>query len=123
MTPIKYIGHRATYREGAYGSGIVFAHGQTVNVEDDVLANKLLRHKDVYVLGEEGNVAEFVSPKQDQSEDEDKLQQQRDSVALMDKEALESFAKTTFRVDIDRRKSVDNLRAQVIGLIDQYGVE
>lgn len=128
MTPIKYIGHRQTYREGTYGSGIVFTQGETVNVEDDQLAAKLLRHKDVYVRGGADDVAD--SPivvdshnKKDGDEQEQKTQDQRDVIAAMDKDALDTFAKTHFQVNVDRRKSVESLRAQVIGLVDQYGLE
>ena len=42
-------------------------------------------------------------------------------IAVMDKTALESFVKTTYRMDIDKRKSVESLRQQAIGLVDQYG--
>lgn len=123
MTPIKYIGKRPTYREGAYGSGIVFEAGQTIEV-DDALATKLLRHKDVYVRGdvsESTGQNDSVSPKLD--EVEDKTQEQRDAIMSMDKDAIEQFCKTNFRVDVDRRKSVDNLRQVAIGLIDQFGTE
>lgn len=124
MTPIKYVGHRAEYREGAYGSGIVFQQGETISVED-ALAVKLLRHPDVYQMGEAQEATASVAgvngeKKQD---DDDPAQELRDSVGNMTKGALEGFAKTHFNVDLDKRKSVGDLRTQVIGLIDQFGVE
>ncbi|MFM7012179.1 MAG: hypothetical protein ACKO0Z_23100 [Betaproteobacteria bacterium] len=126
MKSIKYIGHRKTYREGAYGSGIIFTQGETVSVDDDI-AVKLLRHKDVYVLGdaEESTTAFAVesSNKKDDDEQEQENQDQRDVIAAMNKDALKAFAKTHFQIDVDSRKSVENIRAQVIGLVDQYGVE
>lgn len=125
MKSIKYIGHRKTYREGAYGSGIIFTQGETVSVDDD-LAFKLLRHKDVYVLGdaEESTTAVVVESSNKKDDDqEQESQDQRDVIAAMDKGALKEFAKTYFNVDVDSRKSVENIRAQVIGLVDQYGVE
>lgn len=51
MTPIKYVGHRPTYTESCYGTGLVFTQGQTITV-DEAVARKLLRHPDVYVLGD-----------------------------------------------------------------------
>lgn len=124
MTPIKYIGHRATYREGTYGSGIVFAQGETINIEDDALANKLLRHSDVYVRGEAKKAAEMNTSKaKDVDAEADPLQDARDAIATMNKDALETYAKTHFGVDLDKRKSVDSLRAQTTGLLDQYGLE
>lgn len=127
MTPIKYVGHRPKYREGTYGSGIVFEHGAVIEV-DDALAVKLLRHKDVYVRGDAAeSVGKFELPPVDQKkkqaeEEEGKIQDQRDAIALMNKEALELFVKTNFQIDIDRRKSVGALREQAINLIDQYGI-
>jgi hypothetical protein len=121
MTPIKYIGHRPRYREGAYGSGVEFEKNETKLVPPE-LAAKLLRHPDVYVPGEEqgAEVAHIVEKKDD---DEDKAQDQRDVIAAMDKEALEAFAKTHFSVDLDKRKSVSSLRQHVINLVDQFGTE
>lgn len=125
MTPIKYIGKRETYREGAYGTGIVFAHGQTVNIEDDELARKMLRHKDVYVRGDaaEAETAEAVKTPAKDGDTEDPLQETRDAIATMNKGALKDFAKTNFNVDIDSRKSVGDLRTQAMGLLDQFGLE
>ena len=124
MTPIKYIGHRPTYREGCYGSGIVFTKDGVVNVDDDALANKLLRHPDVYVKADAAAEAEPVSVQKPESDaTEDAAQDTRDAIMAMDKAALSSYAKTHFSVDVDQRKSVGNLRTQVVGLFDQFGVE
>lgn len=124
MTPIKYIGPRETYREGAYGSGIVFTQGETINIEDDALANKLLRHPDVYARGDAKKAAETNASKAKDVESEaDPLQDARDAIATMNKDALEIYAKTHFGVDLDKRKSVENLRTQTAGLLDQYGLE
>jgi hypothetical protein len=123
MTPIKYIGKRETYREGAYGTGIVFAHGQTVNIEDDELARKMLRHKDVYVRGDAKAAVETTTSKaKDAAQaEEDPVQDTRDAIATMNKDALESFTKTHFGVDLDKRKSVSSLRDAVTHLIDRFG--
>ena len=126
MTPIKYIGHRPTYREGCYGSGLMFAQGQTINVDDEALAKKLLKHKDVYVLGDaEAAVDAEKAPAKatEADKDADPAQDMRDSIMTMNKDALETFAKTHFSVDIDKRAKVGDLRTKVIGLFDQFGVE
>lgn len=115
---VKYIGHRETYTDGAYGSRIVFTKGQSVLVPAD-LAAKLLRHPDVYTQGE--NKKAVVVEVQEQKTENEDSQAIRDRIAVMDKTALESFVKTTFRIDIDKRKGVEALRQQAIGLIDQYG--
>lgn len=128
MTKIKYIGVRPGYRENLYGTGLVFEQGQVASV-DDAVAAKMIRHKDQYVLADkEYPVADVViAPvvESDKAEDkvEEEAQNMRDSIAVMDKQALETFAKTHFNVDLDKRKGVDNLRTQVNGLVDQYGLE
>lgn len=118
---VKYVGRRETYIERAYGSGIVFVQGETKPVPVD-LAAKLLRHADVYVPGEPGPFTEAVevaqAPKQTQDESTQDL---RDTIAFMDKDALETFAKTNFKIDLDKRKSVNTLRQHVTQLVDQYG--
>lgn len=119
MTPIKYIGLRPHYRDGAFGTGIEFDQGQTQMVPD-YEARLMLRHPSVYVLGDGPVVPGDEAPKQ---EDADPDQDARDVVAAMDKDALKAYAKTHYRVDLDGRISVEKLRAKVIGMIDQFGVE
>ncbi len=124
MIAVKYVGQREIYREGAYSSGLVFMRGQTIAVEDEILARKLLRHADVYVPGDVIQ-AETTAPKTEiqTKDDEDAAQDARDAIANMNKAALKDYAKTHFRVDIDARKSVEDIRAQVTGLFDQLGVD
>lgn len=128
MTPIKYIGARPTYREGAYGSGLIFTKGEVLNVEDDDLAKKLLRHPDVYVRGdaEEAKDAPVIPAKADDKKEKDKeddAQDARDTISQMTKAALGTYAKTHFNVDLDLTKKVGELRTQVTGLFDQFGTE
>lgn len=126
MIPIKYIGHRETYRDGCYGSGLVFAKGQTINIEDEALAKKLLKHKDVYALGEAEaaeEVEKVTTTAQETDKDADPAQDMRDSIMAMNKDALETFAKSNFSVDLDKRQKIGDLRMKVIGLFDQFGME
>lgn len=125
MIPIKYIGKRPVYRDGAYGSGMVFAQGETVNVEDDNLARKFLRHGDVYVAGSADDAVTTVSATAAKKDDtsEDDAQSTRDTIANMTKTALKTFAKTHYSVDLDQRKSVAEHRAQVTNLFEQFGIE
>lgn len=117
---VKYIGKRATYTEGMYGSRVQFTQGQAVLVPAD-LAVKLLRHQDQYTNGDEKKAKDvLVEVVKDEA---DETQDIRDRIAVMDKTALESFVKTTFRVDLDKRKGLESLRQQAIGLVDQYGVQ
>lgn len=125
MTPIKYVGHRPTYTENCYGTGLVFAQGQTIAV-DEAVARQLLRHPDVYVLGEASDATIDASEctLKDPTTDPDAEQNDaRDAIMAMGKDALKTYAKTHFRIDLDGRKKVGDLRTQVVGLFDQFGVE
>lgn len=128
MIPIKYIGHRPVYRDGACGSELTFEQGQTLLVADEP-ARKMLRHPSVYELGEAVDMGDVAndshgdSKKSDQDKGEEEAQAARDMIATMTKDALETYAKVHFSVDIDKRRSVADLRTQVTGLFDQFGTE
>lgn len=126
MTPITYIGHRPVYTDGACGSGLTFKQGETLLVDDEY-ARKMLKHSSVYVLGEAaGDHQQPVDAKKKTKtpgEDDDADQTARDAIAQMNKSALEQYAKTHFSVDLDKRKSIAELRTTVTNLFDQFGVE
>lgn len=119
-TPIKYIGHRARYGDGAYGSGIWWNHGETVMVPDEFAA-KQLRHPDVWVLGKAEEATDAPQAAKEATDDHAEVDQIRMEIATMDKDALESFAKTRYQIDIDKRHTVEALRQEVTGLIDRFG--
>lgn len=124
MIAVKYIGHRATYKDGAYGSGIEFAKGETKSVPDDI-AVKLLRHKDVYVRGGEGeNVPVAEVDERKKSDDQDDPEQNlRDAIAAMNnKEAIADFAMANYGMKISRQLSVENMRTELVRMVDQFGV-
>lgn len=129
MIPIKYIGKRPEYTDGMYATRIHWKQGETMPVPDEI-AVKMLRHIDVYTLGDEQDVdkaaipvVETAAAAEDKNKTEDDAQNMRDSIAIMDKGALVNFAQTNFRVKLDNRASVSTLRQRVTGMVDQYGVE
>lgn len=124
MVPIKYIGHRPRYRDGAFGSGLEFVQGETRLVDAEV-AVKMLRHPSVYERGDAAEAvnAPAVQPVKSAEDDDDPAQTLRDAISQMNKEALAMYAKSHFNVDLDKREKVGDLRSQVITLFDQYGVE
>jgi hypothetical protein len=123
MIPIKYIGHRPIYRDGACGSNLAFEQWQTILVDDE-FAVKMLRHPSVYERGvDESAIPAAPMKKAVVTEDEDPDQTARDAIANLNKDALATYAKTHFGVDIDKRKNVGDLRQQVTMLFDQYGIE
>ena len=118
--PIRYIGKRQTYIDGAFGTKTEFVQGGTRLVPVDV-ARKMLAHKDVYELGEAEAGAVGSKPADDDG-DEESQQEMRDSIASMSKEGLAVLAKSHFNVDLDKSKKVGDLRTQVTGLVDQFGL-
>ena len=122
QTAVKYVGHRDTYKEGAYGSGIEFQKGQTLLVPAE-LANKLLKHQDVYAPGEEPEAEQVIIPTPDPNKVSDpEIENVRDTVQLMDLDNLKEFSMTHFRVKIHPQQSVENARRKVTQLIDLYGL-
>lgn len=118
LISIRYIGKRPDYMDGTYGTRIVFVQGKSRMVPADV-AKKMLRHADVYEPGEDGAPVAALPPAKDKEED---VQDMRDALAHMDKDALTNYANTHFKLKLDKRKDVGALRTQVTQLIDQYGV-
>ncbi len=116
---VKYIGKRPEYTDGTYGTRIRFLQGESRLVPLDK-ARLMLKHPDVYVPGE-ADAPIAVIPEQAVKKPDEESQDMRDAIAIMDKAALEVYAKTTFRIEIDKRRSVETLRSQVTGLVDQYG--
>ena len=124
MIAVKYIGHRTNFKENIYGTGIAFAPGQTVNIDDDQVANKMLKHADVYERGDVSEAENAVKlPKNKVTEDEDPDQTTRDAIANMTKGALVDYAKTHFSLDLDKKMPVDEMRTKVTGMFDQFGID
>ena len=124
---IRYVGVRDLHEDHLYGTRLAWLPGQVHNV-DAAIAVRMLMHKDVFERADvEANKP--VSGKSNQVEQEqERVQEQqlddtRSAIAIMDKDALEQFAKTHFQIDLDKRKGLSNLRSQVIGLIDQFGMQ
>jgi hypothetical protein len=120
--PVRYIGHRPTYKDGAYGTGIMFTKGKSEFVPADKAA-LLLTHKDVYEPGDASECGEPVIDKKATDDSDDPVQMAHDAIAISGKEALEAYARVHFGVELDRRHTVEALRTQVNGLIDQFGLD
>ena len=116
---IKYIGARPEYTDGTYGTRITWARGESKMVPADK-AKSMLKHPDVYVIGDD----DAPTPKLPAPKDpEDNVQDMRDSIAAMSKEAVLTYAQTHFNMKLDRKQSVSALRTAATMLVDQYGVQ
>jgi hypothetical protein len=131
---VEFIGPRDEWIERRYKSGLTFKPGQIRSVPVE-LARKLLRHNDLFAeakLGGEGNVpdkddtAELLSESQARQDEEQSALENRqgiiDQVMVMDKDALAEFAFTRYQQTLNKRRSVENLREEVAGYVDQFGV-
>lgn len=121
---IKYIGKRPTHKDGNYGTGIQWDHqGQSKPVPAEAAA-QMLRHPDVYALGEGSAPAPVEAQRKDEKQlEEEHTQDVRDSInAMTEKQAVVDFVKANFSQDIPANKSLAKLKEQAIGLVDQFGV-
>jgi hypothetical protein len=132
LVPITYVGKRETYKDALY-SGLTFSRGQTLPVAAAV-ASKMLAHPDVYALGtftqelpepseQEAADADAKQAQGEKDKEEDRQQDHRDAIARMDsKAAVADFVKVHFNVDVDKRKSLDALKAEAVQHVDRFGV-
>ena len=122
FTPIRYIGKRDRYTDGAYGTKITWERGQTKPVPA-AIAGKLLNHPDQYELGDP-IIGEVPVPtaKPVEDTDEEKTQETRDLIQSWTKAALTDYAMTNFRVKLDAKQSITALRTAVTQMVDQFGV-
>lgn len=128
---VKYVGRRPTYTDGTFGTRITFEQGETKMVPAEV-AVKMFGHPDVYVPGdappvlatpEDAASAQKAKEDADRNRAQEDLEIARDGVRRMTtKRALADFASQNFNVTIDDKKKVDELKTEVLVLIDRFGL-
>lgn len=130
VLPVKYVGKRPTYKEGMYGSGLVFEQGQTKLLPAD-LARKLLGHPDVYAMGTIENAQSGVIDDQDGAkrkaaeteEDEHQRFMTVQALKTMNRAHMAKYAKQNFNMQLDpEAMQPDEMRAKIIQLLDQFGL-
>ena len=115
---VKYIGKRAQYVDGAFGTRIEFKQGES-RLVPAAKALLMLKHPDVYVPGVADAPIAVVPAIQTET---DNTQDLRDSISAMnDKSALSDFTHIKYGIKLDKRKPIEELRIQAMGLVDQYG--
>lgn len=141
---VVYIGRKETYTDHLYGTGLSFTKGQERAMPADI-ARKFLRHGDMFEEGSAKAVAKSPAKPdkvEDKDEDDDTARQlaaakkledeNRDKenrildlkqqINIMTKDSLAEYAMTNYKQNLDKRKSVAELRQAVTGMIDQFGV-
>lgn len=136
--PVKYIFRRPKWKDTIYGTGLEFEIGQTRVLPRD-LALKFLRHTDTFELDEEALAkgipeptpeqvtAEAVALQAKKKEDDEAAQaevfQVHDQIERMGtKEMVAEFALTKYNIPLDKRHTLEALRAEAKGLVDRFGV-
>ena len=139
---VQYVGRRQHWADSIYGTGLSFVADQVRYLPGPV-ATQFLRHVDLFreaktevapeKVAQIAEVAEIPrddtaeileAAKQKQAEELDKenqLQDLRQSVTFMEKDALKEFVSRNYRQKLDGRLSVEAMRTQALQLIDQFG--
>lgn len=146
---IKYIGKREPWHDRLYRTGLVFDCNQVRTIPWD-MARKFLRHEDLFEKVDadakdesdetpekpEGDTQddsnqepddtqalldEQEAKNKDKDDEQKELQALYDQVNVMDKDALKDFAQNHYQQNTNNSKSVENIRIDVIGMIDQFG--
>ncbi|HFB0884325.1 TPA: hypothetical protein WNG28_001482 [Neisseria gonorrhoeae] len=128
---IKYIGGRAVWRDRIYHTGLVFEDGQVREVSAGAAA-KLLRHGDVFaaVPGKRVEKADDTEALEKAGASEleretaafDVVQNVILQINRMGKDELELYAKANYGQGLDKRKSAENLRGDVVRMVRQFGI-
>lgn len=119
--PVEYIGKRTPHADGLYGTYIQWpAQGAVQLVPEAIAARMIAINRDVYRTGV--YCGEAIQAAKVESQPDDNVRLELDMVIqTMDKDALESYARTHFRQELDKRRSLDALRQEVGLMIDQFG--
>ena len=137
---VTYTGTDDPFKDRIYRSGLTFAPGQT-RLVPATLAQRFLRHSDVFKEGSAGEAkaakkAEQAQAEQDdtkqvleqqQQEQEEQRQQEDARFALldqldsMDKPGLIAWAKDNYKQSIPGNLGLEKVRERAKGFIDQYG--
>lgn len=138
---VTYTGTDDPFKDRIYRSGLTFAPGQT-RLVPATLAQRFLRHSDVFKEGAAGEAkaakkAEQAQAEQDdtkqvleqqQQEQEEQRQQEDarfaliDSIESMDRKAVIEWAHQHYKQKIHHNTSVEKAREMAKGFIDQYGM-
>jgi len=125
MTPVKYIGIRPEHTDYNYGTLVKWVKDE-IHMIPDSTAKRMLVHTDVYALGEHDVPSTPDIPDiPDTDEDDDNASQSvKDAVSNMrSKQSVRDFAAANYSgMPLTSPDKLVDLKREVHGLIDQYGV-
>lgn len=130
---IKYIGRRDLWKDTVYDTGLSFATNE-VRAIPMAIARKLLRHDDLFVEVEQQEVGQHATAYDEdevssavnaarEAKDESNLEFEIiDQINQMtEKDTLVDFVMGKYQVKMNKSKSVANLQAEAIQLVNRYG--
>ncbi len=124
---VQYKGHRQYYEDVLYGSG-VWRKNQVKSVPFDV-AEKMMRHADVYIEADDDLAEEAIEMDRQESDKElsdesEELQSVRDSIQNMTrKKAVIDFVDENFpgmKLDVTEKNTLAEYKKAAILLVDLY---
>ena len=133
---VTYTGTDDPFKDRIYRSGLTFAPGQT-RLVPATLAQRFLRHSDVFKEGAAGEAKAAKKAEQDdtkqvleqQLQEHDEQRQQEDarfalidSIESMDRKSVIEWAHQHYKQKIHHNTSVEKAREIAKGFIDQYGM-
>jgi hypothetical protein len=122
MIQINYIGNKPEHKDSMYGTNAIFKKGETKLVPDDV-AKKMLRHIDVYALGEESKLSKLdnVEAKAIEEYDFDKVMAEKDLVNVMPRESLEAYAEAHYQLTYPPKTKTSEIKKDIFSKLDTLG--
>ena len=134
---VTYTGTDDPFKDRIYRSGLTFAPGQT-RLVPATLAQRFLRHSDVFKEGAAGEVKKAKQAQVEQDDTKQVLEQQQqeqeeqrqqedarfallDQMDSMDKPGLIAWAKDHYKQSIPGNLGLEKVRERAKGFIDQYG--
>jgi 5'-3' exonuclease len=135
---VTYTGTDTPFKDRIYRSGLTFAPGQT-RLVPATLAQRFLRHSDVFKEGAVGEAKAAKKAKAEQDDTKQVLEQQQqeqeeqrqqedarfamiDSIESMDRKAVIEWADQHYKQKIHHNTSLEKAREMAKGFIDQYGM-
>lgn len=137
---VTYVGREDPFKDRIYRSGLTFTPGQT-RLVPLALAQRFLRHSDVFTPGGESEKQAAAPKKAEQPVDntaqlldeskktEDEQRQQEDvrfalldQLDSMDKKGLIDWAETHYKQKVPGNLGEAKVRERVKGFVDQYGM-
>lgn len=127
-TAIEYIGPHAVWHDRVYHTGLSFTQGMVRTVPNGI-ANKLLRHSDVFA---KADVAPAGDDTLHQLEEGEKAQKKRDEKqiefdvidqvnSMTDKDSLVSFAESRYGLKLTKTMKVETMKDRIVEHVNRFG--